>query len=276
VGANGTGKTTLLKCLRNELQPLRGKAKLGASLNIGYYDQMHTGLDENINVYDTMQYLMPGADTGEVLSWLARFSFAGDDVTKLVKVLSGGEKARLYLASLIRKQPNFLILDEPTNHLDINTIEELEIALESYEGTVIFVSHDSYFIRKTANRILFIKDKAIKEVDADIEDIFNESLSIQKVKKNKNCVDGKSNNKRVNPQILADMIKAIEKIQKGIIAIDDETANIEAKYAQEEFYSNHDKLENLKRQHLEFEMQKKHLEFELEKRETEYLERCEE
>jgi hypothetical protein len=123
---------------------------------------------------------------------------------------------------------------------------------------------------------LLIKDNTIKEIDADIEDIFNDSLSNQKAKKNKNCIDVKGNNKRVNPQILADMIKAIDKIQNDIITINDETANIEAKYALEEFYSNHDKLENLKRRHLELEMKNKHLEFELEKRETEYLEKCEE
>ena len=109
----------------------------------------------------------------------------------------------------------------------------------------------------------------------DIEEIFTESLSSQKAKKNKNCVDDKGSNKRINPQILEDMIKAIEKIHSDIIDIDDETADIERKYALEEFYSNHDKLENLKRRHLELEMQKKHKEFELEKQETEYLERCE-
>ncbi|MCF7919386.1 MAG: ATP-binding cassette domain-containing protein [Candidatus Cloacimonetes bacterium] len=276
VGANGSGKTTLLKCLRNELKPLAGKVKMGASLNIGYYDQMHTELNEDINVYETMQNLMPGATQGEILSWLARFSFTGDDISKLVKVLSGGEKARLYLARLIRQQPNFLILDEPTNHLDINTIEQLELALENYQGTVIFVSHDSYFIRRIAQRIWLIKDKTIKEIDADIEEIFNDSLSNQKAKKKQEFPEPRDLKKRINPQILEQMMTEINVLHQKIADIESEISDIESKYGEEKYYSSRESMLNLKAEHLELENKKSFLVRELEQKETAYLEKCEE
>jgi ATP-binding cassette subfamily F protein 3 len=237
---------------------------------------MHTELNENMNVYETMQTLMPGATQGEILSWLARFSFSGDDISKLVKVLSGGEKARLYLARLIRMQPNFLILDEPTNHLDINTIEELELALENYQGTVIFVSHDSYFIRRVAQRIWLIKNKTIKEVDVDIETLFGESSASQKPKKIQEPPVQKENKKRINPMILDQMLKEVETMRDRISGIVDEIFEIEASYGYREYYLYPNRLKALKKRQAELEKEKAELVIELEQKETEYLERCEE
>lgn len=274
VGANGTGKTTLLKCITGELKPISGKAKLGASLNIGYYDQLHTQLDDRLTVFETMQELMPGTELGEVLSWLARFSFEGDDVQKLVTVLSGGEKARLYLAKLIKQKPNFLILDEPTNHLDLNTIEELENALEEYEGTVIFVSHDSYFIRRIADKIWVLKDKKISETDQDIEEIFTETKTVQK---SSGCTSKpRETKKKINPLILEKLMSSIQEIQDKIDVISKEITDIEEKYTQEEFYNDSDKLKQLRKRHLELEEEQAVLGEELEQKETEYLEKCEE
>jgi len=133
LGENGCGKTTLLKLLYGEIKEISGKVKQGASLKIVYYDQMHINLISNISVMKTIWNLAPMEPQGYILSYLAKFGFVSDNVEKLVSTLSGGEKARLYLAKLIHDKPNFLILDEPTNHLDISMIKSLENALSNYD-----------------------------------------------------------------------------------------------------------------------------------------------
>ncbi len=275
VGENGTGKTTLLRCITGELEPLSGTAKVGASLNIGYYDQMHTELDECLNVYDTLQILMPGTERGKVLSWLARFSFAGDAVLKSVKVLSGGEKARLYLAKLIWQQPNFLILDEPTNHLDINTIEELEKSLQGYQGTVIFVSHDSYFIRRVANKIWLFKDKTIKEVSQDIEEVFTHEMFLSSRKKETVDTRPARDKRKVNPQILDRILDEITVLQEKITVLDDQIAKLEAAYGTNEVYFDRERYMQLKGEHDQLQLDRKYMLLEMEKKEMEYLERSE-
>jgi len=152
IGPNGCGKTTLLKILLAESDVLAGKIKRGASLKIGYYDQYQNALDESLTVLDTLWNIMPDAPRGTVLSWLARFGFRDDELEKRVHVLSGGEKSRLYLSVLIHSKPNLLIMDEPTNHLDISMHDALLDALQNYEGTIIFVSHDRYFIKHLATK----------------------------------------------------------------------------------------------------------------------------
>jgi ATP-binding cassette, subfamily F, member 3 len=272
VGENGSGKTTLLRCITGELKPLSGIARIGASLNIGYYDQMRTELDEGLNVFDTLLSLMPGADRGEVLSWLARFSFAGDDVTKSVRVLSGGEKARLYLAKLIWQQPNFLILDEPTNHLDINTIEELEKALQHYEGTVIFVSHDSYFIQRVANKIWLFKDRKIKEMSEEIENVFTHEMFLSTRKKE--TIDTRpAREKKINPQILDRILNELETMQTKLTELESGIEKLETAYGTKEVYNDKARFLELKSEHDKFIMDRKYLLFEIEKKETEYLEK---
>jgi ATP-binding cassette subfamily F protein 3 len=152
IGPNGCGKTTLLKILMGEREISSGNLKIGASLEIGYYDQHQVALDESITVMDTLWQIVPSETRGYVLSWLARFGFKGDDVDKYVGVLSGGEKSRLYLCVLIHQRPNLLIMDEPTNHLDIAMSDELLTALNNYQGTILFVSHDRYFIEHLATK----------------------------------------------------------------------------------------------------------------------------
>ena len=274
VGENGSGKTTLLRCITGELKPLSGTAKIGASLNIGYYDQMRTELDEGLNVYDTLLSLMPGADRGEVLSWLARFSFAGDDVTKSVKVLSGGEKARLYLAKLIWQQPNFLILDEPTNHLDINTIEELEKALKHYEGTVIFVSHDSYFIQRVANKIWLFKDKMITEMDQEIEEVFTHEMFLSSRKKE--AVDNRpAREKKINPQVLEKILTELEKMQTELSALEEAIEKLETAYGTKEVYNDKARFMELKTEHDKLKLDRKDILVKIEEKEIEYLEKSE-
>ena len=154
IGDNGTGKTTLLKMI-NGLESLdSGKITLGTKVEIGYYDQEHHVLNDNKTLFEEIQDAYPSLNNTEIRNTLAAFLFTGDDVFKRIGDLSGGEKGRVSLAKLMLSDANFLILDEPTNHLDITSKEILESAINGYEGTVLYVSHDRYFINKTATRIL--------------------------------------------------------------------------------------------------------------------------
>lgn len=154
IGDNGTGKTTLLKILNQVVPPDTGSFTLGSKVKIGYYDQEHHVLHEDKNIFDEISDDYPTLTNTQIRNTLAAFQFTGDDVYKLIGDLSGGEKGRVSLAKLMLSEANFLILDEPTNHLDIVSKEILEKALNEYTGTVLYVSHDRYFINQTATRIL--------------------------------------------------------------------------------------------------------------------------
>ncbi len=159
IGDNGTGKTTLLKMI-NELVPLdAGIIKLGSNVQIGYYDQEHHVLHMEKTLFEEISDDYPELTNTEIRNTLAAFLFTGEDVFKKISSLSGGERGRVSLAKLMLSEANFLILDEPTNHLDITSKEILESAINSYEGTVLYVSHDRYFINKTATRILELTQK---------------------------------------------------------------------------------------------------------------------
>ena len=154
IGDNGTGKTTLLKILNGLLDADTGKYTLGAKVQIGYYDQEHHVLHMEKTIFEEISDTYPTLTETQIRNMLAAFLFTGDDVYKLIASLSGGERGRVSLAKLMLSEANFLILDEPTNHLDISSKEILEEALNSYTGTVFYVSHDRYFINQTATRIL--------------------------------------------------------------------------------------------------------------------------
>ncbi|MBE5828097.1 MAG: ABC-F family ATP-binding cassette domain-containing protein [Butyrivibrio sp.] len=154
IGDNGTGKTTLLKIINGIEKMDDGKITLGVKVHIGYYDQEHHVLHDDKTLFDEISDAYPTLNNTEIRNTLAAFLFTGDDVFKRIRDLSGGEKGRVSLAKLMLSDANFLILDEPTNHLDITSKEILESAISGYEGTVLYVSHDRYFINKTANRIL--------------------------------------------------------------------------------------------------------------------------
>ena len=154
IGNNGTGKTTLLKIINDMLPADSGEIVLGSKVHIGYYDQEHQVLHMEKTLFDELQDTYPDLNNTKIRNVLAAFLFTGDDVFKRVGDLSGGERGRVSLAKLMLSNANFLILDEPTNHLDITSKEILEQALNQYTGTVLYVSHDRYFINKTATRIL--------------------------------------------------------------------------------------------------------------------------
>ncbi|OUQ21718.1 ABC transporter [Lachnoclostridium sp. An14] len=161
IGNNGTGKTTILKILNHLVEPDAGEIQLGSKVHIGYYDQEHQVLHMEKTLFDELQDTYPNMDNTQVRNILAAFLFTGDDVFKRIGDLSGGERGRVSLAKLMLSEANFLILDEPTNHLDITSKEILEDALIHYTGTVLYVSHDRYFINKTATRILDLKNQTL-------------------------------------------------------------------------------------------------------------------
>lgn len=159
IGNNGTGKTTILKIINGLINADSGEVKLGSKVNIGYYDQEHHVLNMENTLFEEISDAYPQMTNTEIRNVLAAFLFTGDDVFKKIESLSGGERGRISLAKLMLSKANFLILDEPTNHLDITSKEILENAINSYEGTVLYVSHDRYFINKTATRILDLKNR---------------------------------------------------------------------------------------------------------------------
>ncbi len=161
IGDNGAGKTTILKIINGLLDADAGTITLGTNVHIGYYDQEHHVLHMDKTLFDEISDEYPYLNQTEIRNTLAAFLFTGDDVYKRIGDLSGGERGRLSLARLMLSEANFLILDEPTNHLDITSKEILEDALNSYEGTVLYVSHDRYFINRTASRILDLKEKTL-------------------------------------------------------------------------------------------------------------------
>lgn len=161
IGNNGTGKTTILKIINEIISPDSGEITIGSKVEIGYYDQEHNVLSMDKTIFDEISDTYPDMTNTEIRNVLAAFLFTGDDVFKQIKELSGGERGRVSLAKLMLSNANFLILDEPTNHLDITSKEILENAINNYEGTILYVSHDRYFINKTATRILDLVNKKL-------------------------------------------------------------------------------------------------------------------
>ena len=169
IGNNGTGKTTLLKTLTQVIPADSGKFTLGSKVQIGYYDQEHHVLHMEKTVFQEISDTYPTLTETQIRNMLAAFLFTGDDVFKVISSLSGGERGRVSLAKLMLSEANFLILDEPTNHLDIASKEILEEALNSYTGTVLYVSHDRYFINQTATRIMDLTNQAIVNYIGDYD-----------------------------------------------------------------------------------------------------------
>ena len=172
LGTNGIGKTTLLKTLMNELTPEQGDIKWSENANIGYYAQDHEyEFEQNLTVFEWMsQWKQPNDDEQAVRSILGRLLFSQDDIKKQVKVLSGGEKGRMLFGKLMMQRPNIIVMDEPTNHLDMESIESLNMALELYQGTLFFVSHDREFVSSLASRIIEITPEKVIDYTGNYED----------------------------------------------------------------------------------------------------------
>lgn len=257
VGPNGIGKSTLLKTILGKIPLLDGTVRLGAGVEIGYYDQEQHNLDDKKTVLNELWDQHPLVPEKDIRSLLGSFLFSGDDVLKPVKNLSGGERARLLLTKLTMQADNFLILDEPTNHLDIDSREVLENALNDFDGTVLFVSHDRYFINRVATEILEISphgsqlflgdydyylmkkaDQETNSVDATdgTDDVFNsnESTKQQDYRASKE-----------NQKIQRKLQREVDKQEKQLDELSEAETQIQTKMADPQFFNDHLKLEEL-------------------------------
>lgn len=183
VGDNGIGKTTLFKTILNQIIPYQGKIKFGSKVDVAYYDQEHSTLSLNKTIFDETSDNFPNMTNTEIRNSLALFNFKGEDVFKEISLLSGGEKSRVVLTSILLKQANFLILDEPTNHLDIASKEVLEDALNQFEGTIFFISHDRYFINKVATRVIELTNNKAVSFDGNYDLYISRKIAVKPVKK---------------------------------------------------------------------------------------------
>ena len=181
LGQNGTGKTTLLKMIQG-MEPVdAGTSITGTNVEIGYYDQEHQVLHEEKTIFEEIQDDYPNLDHTTIRNVLAAFLFTGDDVFKTIRLLSGGERGRVSLAKLMLSSANFLLLDEPTNHLDITSKEILETALNNYTGTVLYVSHDRYFIDKTATKILDLTGHKLLSYDGNYSYYLDKKDTVEQI-----------------------------------------------------------------------------------------------
>ncbi|MCL2865277.1 MAG: ABC-F family ATP-binding cassette domain-containing protein [Lachnospiraceae bacterium] len=257
IGDNGTGKTTLLKILNQVILADAGSFTLGTKVQIGYYDQEHHVLHNDKNIFDEISDAYPDLNNTKIRSTLAAFGFADDDVFKTIGDLSGGEKGRVSLAKLMLSEANFLILDEPTNHLDITSKEILENALNEYTGTCIYVSHDRYFINRTASRILELTEQTfinyIGNYDYYLEKkehltaIFTDDKIKATREAEKNISQSKLNWQEQKEQQAKERKrqKEIEQTELRIHRLEERNQEIDALLTQEEVYSNSIKCQDL-------------------------------
>ena len=182
MGPNGVGKSTLLKTIVEKLPALDGELQIGTNVFIGYYDQQQADLTSNKTVLKELWDEYPFKNEKDIRTVLGNFLFSGDDVLKIVSSLSGGEKARLALAKLMLQKANFLILDEPTNHLDLDSKEILENALIDYPGTILFVSHDRYFINRIASKVIELNVEGVTDYLGDYDYYVEKKLEQEELK----------------------------------------------------------------------------------------------
>lgn len=256
LGDNGTGKTTILKLITGRKDKDAGMITLGANVTIGYYDQEQQELDENKTLFEEMQDAYPQLNDTRIRNVLAAFLFTGDEVFQPIKTLSGGERGRVSLAKLMLSGANLLILDEPTNHLDMESKEILEQALSGYTGTLLYVSHDRYFIQKTATRILELSDHCLTEYQGDYEYYLKRK---EELKEKSSLTDsGAANEEQLSDNGKTDWavqkeearrIQKLERekdaIEKEIADLENEIAEIDVEYSKDEVAHNSSKLNEL-------------------------------
>lgn len=264
IGNNGTGKTTILKIINHIIDADAGKVKLGANVEIGYYDQEHNVLHMDKTAFDEIGAAYPDMTNTQIRNMLACFLFTGDDVFKKISDLSGGERGRVSLAKLMLSNANFLILDEPTNHLDIMSKEILESALNRYTGTVLYVSHDRYFINKTASRIMELSANTVTNYIGNY-DYYLEKRDILAPKEVKQVSSEKNtavkDDWKAQKEEQAKLRKRqndIAKIEKNIEQLETENSELDEQLALPEVYSDVKQLMKLneKKQEIEKKLEK--------------------
>jgi ATP-binding cassette subfamily F protein 3 len=226
LGDNGTGKTTLLKILNGIIPPDTGEVKIGSEVVIGYYDQAQQNLDDRNTIFNELRNEYPTFNDTKIRNTLAAFGFKGEEVDKRISELSGGERGRVSLAKLTLLDANLLILDEPTNHLDIRAKEILEDALINYEGTILFVSHDRYFINRIASRVIEINAVECKNYLGNYDDYIAKKKELES--SNQIEIEEESSNETKIDYELQKQEKARkQKIQRNIDNCEKEIAEIE-------------------------------------------------
>ena len=245
VGLNGTGKSTLLKTIADEIPFIAGQCRLGSQVKLGYFDQHHRNLDPRNNVFQQIQAVSaPLATKQDILGFLAKFQFRGDDVEKPLSVLSGGERARLSVATLIRQGCNLLLMDEPTNHMDIQSMEAMEDTLIAFEGAVILVTHDRYLLGRVVDCLLRIHDgrAEFREggyednqawVDLDLEPDEQDEKPKPSAKQTTAPIASPGKKKSTNPQAIdKELQKKMKKLEKQLGETEARISELETRIAQ--------------------------------------------
>jgi len=253
LGDNGTGKSTILKMITGVKKPTDGIIKFGSNVDIGYYDQAQMNLDDNNNIMEEIHNMYPSMDNTSIRNTLASVGFTDEDVFKSIKSLSGGEKGRVSLCKLMLSDANFLILDEPTNHLDMESKDILERALNDYDGTLLFVSHDRYFVNKVATKVLELTDNGVNEYLGNY-DYYIEKKDVVKDKytfTNKNNSNNKEKSKedwKKQKELAAKKNKLkreFEKVEASIEELEDKLSIVDSELANPEYATNSAKLNEL-------------------------------
>ena len=245
IGENGIGKSTLLKTLSGKIEKISGNFSFGYNVKIGYFDQQMNFKDNEKTVFDDFLDEFPKLTTTEIRNSLASFLFYGDDVFKKISMLSGGEKVRLQLAKILKKGPNLLILDEPTNHMDIVGKESLELLLKEYKGTVLFVSHDRFFINKIADSLMIFSKNGVKFFDGKYEDYEENELEEENIpvkKEEQNIKEKKGENLYIKQKENAKREARIKKLEREIEELENINAKNKELLQNEEVYTNYEKL----------------------------------
>jgi ATP-binding cassette, subfamily F, member 3 len=252
VGPNGIGKSTLLKTIIGRLPPVSGGTRLGSNVSIGYYDQEQAELTSNKRVLNELWDDYPTRPEKDIRTILGNFLFSGEDVLKIVSTLSGGEKARLALAKLMMQKSNFLILDEPTNHLDLDSKEVLENALVDYPGTILFVSHDRYFINRIATRVLELSSDSCTEFLGDYDyyvEKKTEAIELKALEQNEKPYNVNTASEKTSYHQDKEVKKAerqrkrkLEEIEARITQLEADIEQFETQLCDPEVFQNHEKV----------------------------------
>ncbi|MBX9998149.1 MULTISPECIES: ABC-F family ATP-binding cassette domain-containing protein [Priestia] len=255
VGPNGVGKSTLLKGIVDKLSFKTGTISFGSNVMVGYYDQEQANLTSNKTVLNELWDDYPSKPEKEIRTALGNFLFSGDDVLKIVSTLSGGEKARLALAKLMLQKANFLILDEPTNHLDLDSKQVLENALIDYPGTLLFVSHDRYFINRIANKIAELSPEGVEEFLGDYDYYVEKKAEIEEIKELENIKANEERTVKVDKQsykqdkeqkkLIRQRTRRIEEIETEVNKLEAAQAENEELLCDPEIYQNHEEVSRL-------------------------------
>ncbi len=258
IGPNGVGKSTLLNIIARKLKADAGEVEFGANVDLGYYEQHQTGLDPEKDVLNELWDAFPRLDLDRVRSVLALFLFTGDDVYKKISMLSGGEKGRVSLCKLMLKRDNLLLLDEPTNHLDMDSREVLEGALEDFDGTILTVSHDRYFINRVADRILEMRPDGVKEYLGNYDDYLEkkrrEEAGLEDAAASgmtKTQLDKQRRKERLLREGKKALEKQLEAAEARIADAEKEIQDLEARMADPELYQRPDEARETARRHAE-------------------------